>query len=256
MTSAKQQDSVVEVVAIIPARLASTRFPEKVLASRTGKTLIEHVYDSASRSRRASRVVIAADDPRIMHAVEEFDGDAVLTSVQHPNGTSRLAEAAGILRLAEDDIVVNVQGDEPEIEGGLIDAVVEALEHSSAEVATAAAPFVSGEDAANPNIVKVVLRADSTALYFSRSLIPFPRASSPAAMPLKHIGIYAYRVRFLQRYVTLAPTPLEATEMLEQLRVLEHGHSIAVAIYPVSSVGIDTPEQYDAFVERWRRRQG
>lgn len=244
-----------EVVAIIPARLASTRFPEKVLASKTGKTLIEHVFDSASRSKRASRVVIAADDERIMDIVEDFDGDAVLTSVHHPNGTSRLAEAAGILRLQDHDIVVNVQGDEPEIEGGLIDAVVGALEGSNAQVATAAAPFVSGEDATNPNIVKVVLRADSTAMYFSRSLIPYPRATSPAAMPLKHVGIYAYRVSFLKQYINLDPTPLETTEMLEQLRVLEHGYSIAVAIYPVSSVGIDTPEQYEAFVERWNRRK-
>ncbi len=245
-----------DIVAIIPARLASTRFPEKVLADRTGKPLIQHVYESASRSRRASRVVIAADDQRIIDAAQRFNAHVVLTDIQHPNGTSRLAQAAELLGLADDAIVVNVQGDEPEIEGGLIDAVVDALEDAGSPVATAAAPFAPGEDPANPNIVKVVLRTDGRALYFSRSLIPYPRAASPTALPLKHIGIYAYRVSFLKIYVKLPPTPLETTEMLEQLRVIEHGHSIAAAIYPVSSVGIDTPEQYDAFVERWRRRRG
>lgn len=243
-----------QVVAIIPARLASTRFPEKVLAHATGKTLVQHVYESASRSRRASRVVIAADDPRIMAAAAAFSAPAVLTAVHHPNGTSRLEEAARILELPDDAIVVNVQGDEPEIEGGLIDAVVGALERTGAEVSTAAAPFVSGEDAANPNIVKVVLRADGTALYFSRSLIPYPRTTAPTALPLKHVGIYAYRASFLRTYVSLPQTPLETTEMLEQLRVLEHGYRIAVAIYPVTSVGIDTPEQYQDFVRRFQER--
>lgn len=243
------------VVAIIPARLASTRFPEKVLAHATGKTLIQHVYESTSRSRRASRVVVAADDDRIMRAVSAFGGSAVLTAVHHPNGTSRLEEAARLLGLPDDAIVVNVQGDEPEIEGGLIDAVVGALETSSADVSTAAAPFAPGEDPSNPNIVKAVLRADGSALYFSRSLVPYPRAASPTALPLKHVGIYAYRVAFLRTYASLPPTPLETTEMLEQLRVLEHGHRIAVAIYPVTSVGIDTPEQYDAFVRRVREHE-
>ncbi|MCC6425200.1 MAG: 3-deoxy-manno-octulosonate cytidylyltransferase [Phycisphaerales bacterium] len=243
-------------VAIIPARMASTRFPEKVLASKTGKPLIQHVYESAVRARRTGRTVIAADDPRIVESARGFGAECILTGVHHPNGTSRLAEASSILELRPRTIVVNVQGDEPEIEGGLIDAVVDVLERSGAPVATAAAPFVPGEDASNPNIVKVVLRADSTAMYFSRSLVPYPRAGAPTAFPLKHIGIYAYRASFLQTYISLTATPLETTEMLEQLRVLEHGHAIAAAIYPVMSVGIDTPEQYEAFVARWRARQG
>ncbi|GMV24323.1 MAG: 3-deoxy-manno-octulosonate cytidylyltransferase [Phycisphaerae bacterium] len=243
-------------VAIIPARLGSTRFPEKVLAARTGKPLIQHVYESASRSRLARRVVVACDHERVLKAVKAFGGDAVLTDPGHPNGTSRLAEAAAILGLADDTIVVNVQGDEPEIEGGLIDAVVDSLERSGAEVSTAAAPLVGGEDARNPNVVKVVLRADGTALYFSRSLVPYPRAESPTALPLRHVGIYGYRVKFLGEYARLAPTPLETTEMLEQLRVLEHGYRISVAIYPARAVGIDTPEQYESFVERWRTGLG
>ncbi len=248
--------SIPAVVGIIPARLGSTRFPAKVLADRTGRTLVQHVYEAASRSSRAGRIVVATDDQRIMDAVKAFGGECVMTGAHHPNGTSRLAEAARVLGLADGTIVVNVQGDEPEIEGGLIDAVVEALERTDAEVSTAAAPFMPGEDAGNPNIVKVVLRADGTAMYFSRALIPYPRAGSPTAMPLKHIGIYAYRAVFLRTYISLTATPLETTEMLEQLRVLEHGHRIAAAIYPVSSVGIDTPEQYEAFVERWRSGKG
>lgn len=243
-------------VVIIPARLASTRFPGKMLADRTGWPLIRHVYESAQNARLASRVVVAADDDRIVRAVESFGGEVVLTSPSHPNGTARLAEAARILDLPGDAVVVNVQGDEPEIEGTLIDAVVDALRSSSAPVSTAASPMDFGEDPANPNLVKVVLRADGTAMYFSRAPIPFPRDSTPQAMPLRHVGVYAYRASFLQTYVAMPETPLESTEMLEQLRVLEHGYSIAVAIVPVTSSGIDTPEQYEAFVRRWRARQG
>lgn len=199
-------------------------------------------------------MVVAADDGRIVRAVESFGGDVVLTSPSHPNGTARLAEAARILALSDETIVVNVQGDEPEIEGGLIDAVVDALRSSAAPVATAASPMAPGDDTTNPNIVKVVLRADGTALYFSRAAIPFPRDPTPEAMPLRHVGIYAYRASFLQTYATLPITPLETTEMLEQLRILEHGHTIAVAIFPVTAAGIDTPDQYEAFVRRWRAR--
>lgn len=240
-------------IAIIPARLGSTRFPAKVLARETGRTLVQHVCESASRASRVERVVVATDDQRVFDEVTAFGGSAVMTSAAHPNGTSRLAEAAAVLGLPDDAMVVNVQGDEPEIEGGLIDAVVDALATGSAPVSTAASPFMPGEDPRNPNIVKVTLRSDSTALYFSRAPIPYARADSPAVMPLRHVGIYGYRASFLRTYVSLTATPLETTEMLEQLRILEHGHAIAVAIHPSRSVGIDTPEQYEAFIERWRR---
>jgi 3-deoxy-manno-octulosonate cytidylyltransferase (CMP-KDO synthetase) len=275
------------VVVIIPARLASTRFPRKVLADQTGAPLIRHVYDAASRATRPSRVVIATDADEVARAAAAFGAPCVMTSEDHPNGTSRLAEAAAALALNPNDIVVNVQGDEPELDPGAIDAVVAALELANAPMATVASPLGARADGTpdperaradlvNPAIVKVVLARDSTALYFSRAPIPHDRdgldaapppaaapATSPApppaapsapARPLRHIGLYAYRTRFLARYVTMEPTPLERTEMLEQLRVLEHGERIAVAIVPAGPEGIDTPEQYDAFVRRHAQR--
>lgn len=244
------------VVAIIPARLGSTRFPGKVLADRTGHPLIRHVYNAARAASSLSSVVVATDDQRVMDTVAGFGGRAVMTSPEHPNGTSRLAEAADRLKLAGDDIVVNVQGDEPELESELIDAAVEALRSTGAEVATIGSPFAESDDPANPNIVKVVRRADGLALYFSRSLIPYPRVTAGGAgTPLRHVGLYAYRVEFLRKYVRLAPTPLEIAESLEQLRVLEHGYRIAVAVRASSGQGIDTPEQYEAFVQRWTARR-
>jgi 3-deoxy-manno-octulosonate cytidylyltransferase (CMP-KDO synthetase) len=236
--------------------MASSRFPGKVLAAKTGKPLIQHVWESAKQSRRATQVVIAADDDRVYRAALAFGATCVMTSVSHPNGTSRLAEAAEKLGLSPGTIAVNVQGDEPEIEGAVIDAVIEALESAGTPVATVASPWNPDDDPANPNIVKVVLRADGRALYFSRARIPHPRSADSAAQapPLRHVGIYAYRVEFLKNYAGLAPGRLEAVEMLEQLRILEHGHDIAVAIHPCSAAGIDTPEQYEAFVKRCRVR--
>ena len=247
------------VIAIIPARLASTRFPEKVLAADTGKPLVQHVYEATRASRGIDRVVIACDHERVERAVRAFGGEAVMTRVDHPNGTSRLHEAATTLGLADNDIVVNVQGDEPELEPGLIEAAVEALRAATnprVVIATIASPFAPGQDPANPAIVKVVRRADGTALYFSRSQIPFDRDNrrDPAAAPLKHVGLYAYRRRFLAAYITLPATPLEQAEQLEQLRALEHGYEIAVAVREVHSHGIDTPEQYRAFVARFSSR--
>lgn len=250
MTAASRHPGT-PVVAIIPARLASSRFPDKVLADRTGKPLIQHVWEAARRARSLERVVVAVDDERVRRAVMGFGGEAIMTRVDHPNGTSRLHEAARSLGLPDDAILANVQGDEPDVDPGVIDAAVELLRASPAPVATVASPFAPGEDPANPNIVKVVLRRDGTALYFSRSPIPHPRqGATHREPPLKHVGLYVYRAGFLRTYAALAPTPLEQTEMLEQLRVIEHGHAIAVAVRPVSSVGIDTPEQYAAFVAR------
>lgn len=241
-------------VAVIPARLASSRFPGKVLASKTGKPLIQHVYEAARTASKPDLVVIAVDDERVQHAAESFGAPCVMTSPDHPNGTSRLAEAAAKLALSDDTIVVNVQGDEPELEGSVIDAAITALERSAAPVATIASPWNPTDDPANPNIVKVVLRADGRALYFSRALIPYPRDGAGTLRPLRHVGIYAYRAAFLKTYSSLTPSPLEATEMLEQLRILYHGYDIAVAVHPSESAGIDTPEQYEAFVARWRAR--
>lgn len=275
---------------LIPARLGSTRFPAKVLADKTGKPLVQHVYEAAKRSACATRVVVATDSDRVMAAVRNFGGEAVMTRADHPNGTSRLAEAAALLGLAPDSVVVNVQGDEPELEPAVIDAAVHSLVSSGEPMATVASPFAfpttPDNDPANPNIVKVVLSVKGTALYFSRALIPFDRddkrgpattqsldrsvapslASSLAATlvpspattvpssvsaPLRHVGLYVYRRAFLDTYLALPSTPLERSEQLEQLRVLEHGYQIAVAIVESAQAGIDTVEQYEAFVKRW-----
>lgn len=243
------------VTAIIPARMGSTRFPGKVLASKTGRPLIQHVYEAASRACCVGQVVVATDDRRVMEAVAGFGGRAVLTRADHASGTSRLAEAAGLLGLGADQIVVNVQGDEPELEPGFIDAAVAALVGSGAPMATIAVPFGAGEDAGNPNLVKVVRALDGTALYFSRSVIPYVRDPGAWSPPLCHVGLYVYRRAFLDVYTSLAATELERVESLEQLRVLAHGHRVAVAVMDERGFGgIDTAEQYEAFVERWRRR--
>jgi 3-deoxy-manno-octulosonate cytidylyltransferase (CMP-KDO synthetase) len=250
-------------VGVIPARLASSRFPEKVLASRTGKPLIVHVLEQARKARSLDDILVAADHPRIVAAVEAAGGKAVLTREDHPNGTSRLAEVAALLEAqgTPADVFVNVQGDEPEIEPEVIDAAADLLHASPwADVATVATPFTAGEDPSNPNLVKVVLGERGRALYFSRAPIPFHRDAAtgrqPRATPLRHVGLYVYRTSFLPTFVSWPPAALEETESLEQLRVLEHGHGIAVAIRTVTSQGIDTPEQYEAFLARWRSSVG
>jgi 3-deoxy-manno-octulosonate cytidylyltransferase (CMP-KDO synthetase) len=244
----------VKATVIIPARMGSTRFPGKVLASATGKPLIQHVHDAAARAECAERVIVATDDERVRAAVVAFGGVCVMTRADHPNGTSRIAEAAASLGLSGDSIVVNVQGDEPELEPTVIDRAVSALERTGAPVATVAQPFGEGESPADPNLVKVVLRCDGTAMYFSRALIPHVRDSgADGVTPLKHLGLYVYRRAFLDGYLKLQPTELEKKEQLEQLRILYHGHAIAVAVVEGRGFGgIDTPEQYDAFVKRWR----
>ena len=222
-----------------------------MLADRTGKPLIQHVWEHATRARLVDRVIVAADDQRIVEAVLRFGGEAVMTRHDHPNGTSRIAEAVAHAR---EKIIVNVQGDEPDIEPTIIDLAIEMLEqHPECPMATVASPFAAGEEPANPNIVKVVVGRDRRAMYFSRALIPFNRDASrlPAdAGPFKHVGLYVYRREFLSRYIALPAAPLEQAEKLEQLRVLEHGHAIAVAIAEAHHHGIDTPEQYEAFVKR------
>lgn len=247
-------------VGLIPARLGSTRLPGKMLAGETGRALILHTLDAARLSTRLSRIVVATDAPEIVEVVRGAGGEAVSTSPAHPNGTSRLAEAADLLGLPDPAMVVNIQGDEPEIDPALIDLAVGTLEDSGADVATVGSPFGPGQDPRDPNIVKVVVDCRGRALYFSRSPVPFDRdaarVSGTAAGPLKHVGLYVYRAGYLRRYVKLPETPLEQTERLEQLRVLEHGGTIAVAVAEVHHVGIDTPDQYAAFVRRWREQQG
>lgn len=239
---------------IIPARYASSRFPGKPLADRTGKPLIQHVVEQVRAARAVERTIVATDDPRIVEAVEAFGGTAMLTAPAHPNGTARIAEVAAKLEAGDDTIIVNVQGDEPELPPSVIDELVEALARDDgAPMATVASPFTAQEKPHDPNIVKVVVDQQGRALYFSRALIPYDRDGAGEHQPLKHAGLYAYRRWLLRRYVTLSPTPLEQTEKLEQLRALEHGYPIAVVKATIDHHGIDTPEQYDAFVERHRQ---
>lgn len=233
----------------------SSRFPGKALASETGLPLIVHVMHRARAARTIDRVLVAAPDKAILDAVRAHGGEAILTRHDHPNGTSRIAEVVEHLDPSFTTIV-NVQGDEPELEPATIDAVVEALHNDpDAPMATIASPIEHLGDLENPNIVKVVLDHRSRALYFSRAAIPADRdgeGSKALAQPLRHVGLYAYERTFLPRFLAWSPSPLEITERLEQLRVLEHGCPIAVAVRPCSSEGIDTPEQYTAFVNRTR----
>jgi 3-deoxy-manno-octulosonate cytidylyltransferase (CMP-KDO synthetase) len=240
---------------VIPARLASTRLPRKLLLNETGKTLIEHTYHAAGRATKPVSVIVAADHDEIASAVRAFGGEVVMTSPDCASGTDRVAEVARTLNDA--DILVNVQGDEPELSGEAIDLVVELLEANPATVmATLATPIRCRKKLNDPSCVKVVFDSSGKALYFSRSPIPHVREWNDehlqAETPLfyQHIGLYAYRRDFLLKMASLPRTPLEKLENLEQLRVLEHGHAIAVGIIEEASIGIDTPADYAEFVAR------
>jgi 3-deoxy-manno-octulosonate cytidylyltransferase (CMP-KDO synthetase) len=241
----------VSFTVLVPARLASTRLPNKPLADIAGLPMVVRVAQRASQSA-ALRVVVAADDPSIVSACKQHGVEAILTRQDHPSGTDRLAEACEQLGLDGDDIVVNVQGDEPLIDPALIDAVASALAlRPEAAMSTAAHEIDSLDDFLNPNVVKAVLDARGDALYFSRAPVPWWRDGSvnrvptalPAPAPLRHIGIYGYRAGFVRKFPSLPPAPVEATEALEQLRALWHGHRIAVHVtHAAPGPGIDTPE--------------
>ena len=247
--------SAMKAVAIIPARYASSRLPGKPLLKETGKFLIQHVYEQAARASTIARVIVATDDERIFEAVNSFGGEAAMTRADHVSGTDRVAEVARGLNA---EIIVNVQGDEPELEPSAIDTLVRLMEtNTQAGIGTLACPFAKDCDPSDPNAVKVVVDRIGRALYFSRALVPFPRDTSGTANDasrwLLHLGIYAYRRDFLLKLATLPPTPLEQTEKLEQLRVLEHGHPLVVGLVEKAAIGIDTAEDYAAFVRRCRR---
>jgi len=240
--------------AIIPARFASTRFPAKIIAAETGKPLVQHVVDQVRKSRRIREVIVAIDDSRIADVLRPFGTKCVMTSPNHVSGTDRVAEVA---RGLSDQIIVNVQGDEPEIEPKIVDELIERLESSGDEMATAATPFPAGSDPANPNLVKVAMTLDGRAMYFSRCVIPHQRDATAANRPAYylHLGIYAYRRDFLLQYTAWPPTPCELAEKLEQLRALEHGAAIHVVKVERATHGIDTPEQYAEFVRRFFARE-
>ncbi|HEX5476737.1 MAG TPA: 3-deoxy-manno-octulosonate cytidylyltransferase [Burkholderiales bacterium] len=231
--------------AVVPARFASSRFPGKPLADLGGKPMVVRVCERAAQSGAAA-VHVATDDPRIAEAARAHGFSALMTRADHLSGTDRVAEAAGLLGLADDEVVVNVQGDEPLMPPTLIAQVAQTLgARAEASVATLCHPVHDPASLANPNVCKVVLDAEGYALYFSRSRIPYPR--EPGAPGHRHIGIYAYRVAFLKRYSGLAAAPLEHAEGLEQLRVLWHGYRIAVAMSETQSApGVDTPQDLEA----------
>lgn len=252
-------------VVVIPARFASTRLPGKLLLDLAGKPMIQHVYEKALASG-AERVVVATDHQDIAKAVEQFSGEAVLTADTHPQGTDRIAEATDRLGLDDDTLIVNVQGDEPLIEPDIIRNVAQNLaQQQQASMATMATPITNMDDLLNPNVVKVVFDEYGFALYFSRAPIPWLRdqfanlslgegigkdvfnnaSKNNATNFYRHIGIYAYHVRFLKIYVALRQNSLEKAESLEQLRALGHGYKIHVGIASKhEALGVDTREQY------------
>jgi 3-deoxy-manno-octulosonate cytidylyltransferase (CMP-KDO synthetase) len=229
------------VVAIIPARWASTRFPGKPLVKLRGKPLVQHVWERACRAKGVDEVIVATDDMRIAEAAFDFGAEVAMTSPKHPTGTDRLAEVAQRLKSAR--IIVNVQGDEPDIAPATIERLVKALrDHPRLGMVTAANPASSADDVRNPNVVKVATDLSGRALYFSRSVIPCDRDGRGGVKYLRHQGIYGYRRKVLLDFVRWKPTPLEQAEKLEQLRALEHGVAIGVIIVKRGSVGVDAPE--------------
>ena len=240
-------------VVLIPARMSSSRLPRKALADIHGKPMVVRAAEQAAKSR-AGRVVVATDHEEIFAACQAHNIEVVMTGEYHESGTTRLAEAAQLLGLSADTVVVNVQGDEPLIDPKLVDQTAAVLVENGAPMATAAHEIHDFDEFMNPNVVKVVLCRQGRALYFSRAPIAYPRDSMRAgervlpqeAAPLRHIGIYAYRAGFLNEYAQMSASPLENIESLEQLRVLWHGHPIAVEIVAQApAAGVDTQEDLE-----------
>jgi 3-deoxy-manno-octulosonate cytidylyltransferase (CMP-KDO synthetase) len=231
------------VAAVIPARMGSTRFPGKPLASISGRPMIQHVYEQAAGCNLVDRVIVAADDQAVQQAVLSFGGEVAMTSTAHQTGTDRVAEVA---RGLDADIIVNIQGDEPLLPPDAIESAVRPLmQDESKMMSTLKTGLRPEDDPCDPNIVKVICDTHGRALYFSRAPIPFHRNGGPPAQIYRHIGLYTFRRSFLFEFTALPQTPLELSESLEQLRALEHGHSIFVyetAYYPL---GVDTPADID-----------
>lgn len=245
---------MIQALGVIPARLGSTRLKEKVLKSIQGRPMIQHVWERASRARKLKKVVVACDDARIERCVKAFGGEAVLTSPDHPNGTSRVAEAAQKYSV---DVVINIQGDEPLIHPQAIDELVSAFENDEkVDVATLAVKRTEEPEYLNPNVVKVICDQRGDALYFSRAPIPHFRTGTEQPFSfLKHLGIYGYRRSFLLEFVRWNPSRLEDTEKLEQLRILEKGFKIRVIETPYNSLSVDTQDDLE-LVENEISRQG
>lgn len=243
-----------KIVGVIPARLQSSRLPEKLLLCETGKPLIQYVWEIASRCDALDEVIVATDSKLIADAVTAFGGRSEMTG-DHPSGSDRIAEV--VRRSCHDsDVIVNLQGDEPELEIHTIDALVASIRDSGAPMATVAAPITDVLVARSPDCVKVVIDDTGKAMYFSRAAIPFNRDGDLATLMSEykswylHVGLYAYRRDFLLELTAMPPSSLELIEKLEQLRALQSGAAISVAVVPEASVGIDTAEDYAAFVAR------
>ena len=255
-----------KVLVCIPARYGSIRFPAKVLAKDTGKFLIQHTYQQACKAKLADKVIIAADDNKIVDAADSFGAHCVLTSDKHQSGTDRIAEAIkklttedtesaeNKLKLSNDDIIINLQADEPEIDPDNIDIVTKLLiDNPDYQMATLAADFQNIDQIKDPNIVKVITNGNNKAIYFSRSVVPYDRENNGVGdlkNYLRHLGIYAYRKDFLLKFTTWPQSRLEKIEKLEQLRAVENGYDILVSKVTHSCDGIDTPQQYAEFVKR------
>ncbi len=236
-------------IGIIPARYASTRFPGKPLADIHGKPMIQVVYEHVADAG-LYRQVVATDDERILNAVKGFGGEVVMTADTHPSGTDRCGEAANRLGLHDDDVIINIQGDEPFISATEISLLKGLFDNPAVQIATLVKPFDEEQEAHNPNKVKVVMANTGKALYFSRYPIPFVR-DKQCLKPtyFQHLGIYAYRYKTLQELIQLPPSALEQSEKLEQLRWLENGYEIYAAPCRYAGIGIDTPEDLHHFLQ-------
>jgi len=244
---------MVKITAVIPARYDSSRFPGKALADICGKPMIQHVYERAQKASSPRRVVVATDDERILKAVLNFNGEAVMTARTHRSGTDRLAEVA---REDSSDLFINIQGDEPLIEPDMIDQVVRPLlEDSEIPMGTLKHKIKDQDELKSPHVVKVVTDLNDLALYFSRAPVPYFRREEKGVY-YRHIGVYAYRREFLLKFASLRPTPLEQAEELEQLRALENGFKIKVVETEYESIGVDTPDDLREVLKRLQGMKG
>lgn len=243
-----------KIIAIIPARYQSSRFPGKPLAMINDKPMIHWVYERVTGIQNISQTCVATDDDRILKCVQKFGGEAIMTSSQHESGSDRLAECAKILNLSEDDIILNIQGDEPLIQELMIQELISTMSDRDIYMGTLKERITNTDDIENPNIVKVITDINNNAIYFSRYPIPYNRNLLKKLAYYRHVGVYAYRVFFLKMYTQLPKSNLEIIESLEQLRVLENGYKIKVKETQCSSVGVDTIEQLK-IVEEIMKRQ-
>lgn len=241
-----------KVIAIIPSRYGSSRFPGKPLALISGKPMIEWVYENVSKASFLDGVYVATDDQRIFDCVESFGGKALMTASTHTCGTDRLAECAEILQLEDEDLVLNIQGDEPLIKAEMVQDLYSCFDSEEVYMGTLKKKIEVEEELDNPNVVKVINDVNDYAIYFSRFCLPFERDGKKTTH-FKHIGAYGYKVWFLKQYSKMAKTPLEISESLEQLRVLENGYKIRVKETKHQTVGVDTPEQVKQVEEELRK---